>query len=231
MALLITTWLWGSKYSEDDVAKLAAGFRRNMTRPYSFIVISDRQLAPISRVNEFVRIKDQKLIAAHCFCRLRVFDPEWQRDNLPLDGVDDRIVTVDLDTVITGHLDPLFDRPEPFVILTGANSSNPNPFCGALQMLRAGKHAEVWSSFSIEAAQKTKFHLYPDDQGWLWDRLPHAAGWKAGSSGVYAFQKPGWPPGDGSGLPVDARLVTFNGWRSPKAFAHLRWIQKHWSTW
>lgn len=160
-----------------------------------------------------------------CFCRLRMFDPAWQETNGIKAG--DRIVCIDLDVVVTGPLDELFDRPEDFVILKGANSANPCPYNGSLQMLRAGKHSDVWSDFSLEAARKVPWFSFPDDQSWLAARVPDAAGWKAGSeSGVYAFQKPGWPTGEA--LPSDAKIVAFPGWRDPSKFTRLDWVQENW---
>jgi hypothetical protein len=155
-----------------------------------------------------------------------MFDKEWQKENRIEKG--DRIVLVDLDVIITGELDPLFDRNEDFVILQGANAANPCPYNGSLQMLKAGKHERVWKDFSIKRAVEVPFYNFPDDQAWLADKIPNAAGWKAGTeSGVYAFQKPGWPKGN-DGLPEDARLVAFPGWRDPSKFKQLDWIQKHW---
>jgi hypothetical protein len=121
----------------------------------------------------------------------------------------------------------LFDRPESFVILQGANSANPNPFNGSVFMLRAGEHADVWSEFSVDAAGKVPFYAFPDDQAWFHARMPNAAGWKVGAaSGVYAMGKPGWP--NGTSLPRDARLVVFPGHRDPSQFTHLDWVREHW---
>ena len=97
-------------------------------------------------------------------------------------------------------------------------------------MLRGGYRPDVWTDFSFEAANKTAHYEYPDDQGWLWYKLPGTAGWKAGSaSGVYAFQKPGWP-GKSVSLPSDARLVVFPGYRDPNHYHELPWVQQHWRT-
>ncbi len=164
-----------------------------------------------------------------CFARLRMFDPLYQENiEIVAHSKIDRIVCMDLDTVITGPLDPLFDRDETFLILQGANAANPCPFNGSLMMLRAGHHSEVWSDFSLEKARAVPFYEFPDDQGWIHHMLPNAAGWKVGAeSGVYAFQKPGWPKGDD--LPADARMVVFPGWRSPEKFKHLKWIKENWA--
>lgn len=221
--LTIATWLWGSKYSGSDVEKLAAGVRRHLKERHRFICLTDHGLSFVNHI-KCHPIQDGKLLEVPgCFARLRMFDPEWQKAH----GIDDRLVCMDLDTVITGNLDPLFDRPEPFLILQGGNSANPCPYGGALMMLRPGVHPELWLDFSLEKAAKIKFHEFPDDQGWIWHKVPNAAGWKCGpESGVYVFRKPGWPLNDD--LPRNARLVTFNGWRAPHTFRHLPWVSGNW---
>lgn len=158
-----------------------------------------------------------------CFCRLRMFDPEWQDRN----GISGRLVCVDLDVVVTGELDEVFDRPEKFVILQGANAANPCPFNGSVMMLRTGSRPDVWKDFSLKRAEEVPYYEFPDDQAWLAHKVPDAGGWKAGpESGIYAFQKPGWPKGES--LPAGAKLVAFPGWRDPSRFAHLDWVKRHW---
>lgn len=135
---------------------------------------------------------------------------------------------MDLDSVVTGPLDPLFNRPDNFMILTGANAINPCPYNGSLWMLRAGYRPDVSSQFTLEAANQIPFYEFPDDQAWFAHKLPGVIGWKVGApSGVYAFQKPGWPKGDE--LPKDARLVVFPGWRDPAKFTHLPWVRERWA--
>ena len=226
--LTVCTWLWGyDKYSVADVWRLRKGVGRHLKQPHRFMVMTERE-RPHFLLNGVERhaIKDPELTRVDgCFARLRMFDYGWQRTR----GVDDRLACVDLDAVVTGPLDPLFDRDETFVILSGANSVNPCPFNGSVMMLRPGHHGEVWSSFSQQAAQSIPYYKFPDDQGWLHAMLPDAATWKAGSaSGIYAFKKPGWPVGDE--LPRDARMVVFPGRRSPAKFTHLTWVRQHWAS-
>ncbi len=238
--LTVVTWLWGSKFGADDVAKLFAGVRRNLRQPARFICLTDQEkyfnagVWSQSLGPEIIAwpIRDRQLTQIKgCYARLRMFDPEWQ-DEL---DITDRIACVDLDTVITGPLDPVFDRPEPFVIMQGGNATNPCKFNGALMMLRAGAHPEVWSDFTVEKASKVPFFEFPDDQGWIWQKLPNAAAWICGvESGVFVFHKPGWPNWSGdlasmsTDLPKGARIVTFSGWRSPQKFERLDWVRKHW---
>lgn len=226
--LTVATWCWGAKYGTNYVARLRAGLARHLATPHRFAVVTDLpewfddqpcEVWPIPEADRhLLKIKG-------CFARLRMFDPAWQEQH-SIAG-DDTLACIDLDVIVTGPLDPVFDQPEPFTILQGANAANPCPYNGSLWMLQAGYRPDVWEAFSIEAAGRVPFYEFPDDQGWLAHRLPGAAGWQAGpTSGVYAFKKPGWPAGDG--LPAGARLVCFPGRRDPSQFMHLGWVQEHW---
>lgn len=214
--LIISTWLWGSKYSDDYVRKLREGVARHLKQPYRWEVFAPEP-------------KDMPLTERPgCLCRLRMFSPEWQAKH----GIErgDRLVCMDLDSIVTGPLDHLFDRPEPFVILQGANSSNPCPMNGSLVMARGGAHPELWTRFTPEEAAKATIFAFFDDQSWYWHMLPNAAGWKAGTtSKIYAFRKPGWPKlSHSDAMPADASLIVFPGWRDPSKFTHLPWVQEHW---
>jgi hypothetical protein len=222
--LTFCTWLWGSKYSLSDVARLKAGIKRHLKQPHRFMLMTERERT-MFHIEDVERhaIKDPQLTTIQgCFCRLRMFDRGWQIKR----KIEDRLVCMDLDVVITGKLDSLFDRKEPFVILAGANSVNPCPFNGSVMMLRPGYHHEVWASFSIEEANKLPYFEFPDDQGWIAHKIPDAATWKVGASGIYAFKKPGWPAGNA--LPSDARIVAFPGKRSPGQFTNLTWVRENW---
>lgn len=228
--LTICTWLWGDKYRADDVAKLQAGLKRHLQTPHRLLCMTERERQiHLPPGIERHAIKDPELTKMRgCFARLRMFDPGWQI-NRKIDGP---MVCIDLDVVITGPLDKVFDRKEPFVILQGANAINPCPYNGSLWMLQPGAHPEVWSDFSIPRLALIAFHEFADDQGWFWHKIPDAAGWPAGSaSGIYAFQKPGWPGwpnGTITFLPPDARLVVFPGWRAPGKFMELPWVRQYW---
>ncbi len=215
--LYIATWFWGTKYDQSYVAKLRAGVERHLKRYHFWMVIEPEP--------EYFHLTT----VPGCLIRLRMFDPEWQaRVGI---GPNDQLVCMDLDTIVTGSLDRLFNRPEPFVILQGANSQNPCPYNGSLMMLRGGAHPEVWHDFTPEALADVPVHEFVDDQGWLAHKVPGAAGWRAGAeSGVFAFQKPGWPKmADKEALPGGASLVVFPGWRDPSKFTHLPWVKKHWT--
>jgi hypothetical protein len=212
--------LWGGDaYGEHYVRKLASSVHRNLTEAHRFIAFTDspRHLPGVDQYT----IPDMSLTTIPgCFVRLRLFDPEWQAKCGIKPG--DRVVNMDLDLVVTGALDPLFDRKDDFTILQGINSTNPCPYNGSVWMLKAGARPDVWADFSLENYAKfgVPFHSFPDDQGWFHHMMPDAGAWGP-AQGVYGFKKLGWPSGDA--LPDNARIVAFPGWRE-----HLKWVGEHW---
>jgi hypothetical protein len=155
-----------------------------------------------------------------------MFDPNWQKRN----DFREPMLSLDLDLVIIKELDELTETQSTFKILKGANAVNPNPFNASVMYLKPGHHGEVWNDFTIERSKNIQYHEFPDDQGWIWHKMPEADGWQVGSeSGIYAFQKPGWPLGAyGTELPSDARIVSFIGKRKPTMYSGLPWVRKHW---
>lgn len=228
MALAICTWLWGSsKYTPIYVERLHRGLRKHIRQPFRFLLMAerDRDMPILSEGIERHAIKDPGLLLTPgCFARLRMFDTGWQKNR----GLDGTIVCLDLDIVITGQLDQLFEAKE-FRVLGGANSVNPCPYNNSIFMFQAGTNEDLWADFSLETVQKIKYYKFPDDQGWFWHKRPYAGTWRVGSqSGIYAFRKPGWPIGDR--LPSNARLVVFPGHRDPAQFTHLDWVKNNWSS-
>jgi hypothetical protein len=224
--LTICTWLWGNaKYTPIYVERLYEGVRRHLAQPFRFLLMTERERSiELSVGIERCDIEDSEwTIRPGCFARLRMFDPEWQRRQ----KINGPVVCLDLDLVITGPLDSLFNRDESIVVLEGANSVNPCPFNNSVFMFQSGMHSELWSDFSMDAVRQMKYFEFPDDQGWFWHKLPRAATWKVGpSSGIYSFRKRGWSPGDV--LPAGARIVAFPGHRDPAQFTHLPWIKEFW---
>lgn len=221
--LTVVCYAWGGKYSHAHIARLQRGVARNLRLPHRFAVISDDGRAVEGGESWWIPQEDLHLTKVPgCFARLRLFDPDYLEKH---DA--DRVVVLDLDTVITGPLDDVFDRPEPFVIFQGANAANPCPYNGSTWMLQAGYRPDVWTDFSIEAAARVPFFVFPEDQAWLAHKLPGAAGWNVGpDSGLYAFNKKHWPRNNR--LPPNARSVTFVGRKDPSLYTHLDWVREHW---
>lgn len=221
--LTICCWLWGWKYSKADVDRLRIGLERHLKQPHRFVCISDH---PIDSY-PYVQIPKQDLPllqAPGCFARLRLFDPKFQ-DEI---GATDKIVNIDLDVVVTGELDYLFETNATFKILSGANAANPCPYNGSIFMLRKGAHQDVIDKFSTDVAKEIPFMEFPDDQAWFHHMMPNAETWPVAGSGIYAFEKPGWPRRSVE-LPKNAVLVVFPGWRHPSLFRDIPWIYENWT--
>lgn len=225
----VVAFMWGQKYGVEYVDRLAAGLRRQMRHRFRFVVVAENPETRRLKVQTIpIPKQDMPLLTVPgCFARLRLFDPVWQEQNHFYEG--DKILSLDLDLIITGSLRPLLEQigDATFKILQDVNTSNPCPYNGSVWMLRAGTHRNVWYDFSLAAARKVPFFEFPDDQGWFAAKIPDAGAWTA-KSGVYAFQKRGWPLGNE--LPPNAAIVAFPGSRDPSKFTHLPWVQKHWLT-
>ena len=222
--ILITTHFWGNKYPIEYVKRLYAGVRRHLSLPHRFLVVTDTPGRFLGTGIISTPIWDPQLTKVKgCTVRLRMFDPAWQITADALPG--SKIVSLDIDLIVTGQLDPLFQREETFTILQGVNSANPCPFNGSIFMFKAGTHSDVWYDYSVEANKLVPYYEFPDDQGWLHYKCPVAGAWGS-SDGVYAFQKRGWTTGDD--LPANARIVAFPGSRDPGKVAHLDWVRNNW---
>lgn len=207
--LNVAVWSWGSKYGRDYIERLFAGVNRHLKRPFKPWVFHPNEA-------------DYHLTQVPgCFVRLRLFDPIFQRKH----GLTGRVICLDLDLIVTGSLDEIFAKPEPFGILQGVNHHK-GKFNGSVWWMDVGYRPDVWSDFSLEAAAQVPHAEFPDDQAWFEAKMSDA-GSLGSADGVYAFMKPGWPKGDK--LPADARIVAFPGKRDPSQFTHLDWVKKHWA--
>lgn len=218
--LTILTWLWGTKYPVAHVENLRASVARHLKTPHRFVCVTNREVS-----GERIPIEDAKLFSVRdgCYVRLRMFDPDWQERH----GLD-HFVSLDLDVVATGELDPLFNRDDPFLILHGGHF-NPCPFNGSVMMVRRGARPEIWSKFDVAEAERVAMKdgiWRGSDQTWVAHIAPDAPGWTY-SDGIYCFRKPGWPQGSDE-LPPDARLVAFPGANDPSRLTGLRWIRENW---
>lgn len=150
-----------------------------------------------------------------CYRRLRLFHPDAAAT------FGERIVSLDLDTVIVGDLRPLWDRPEPFVGWT--DPLYPQQLCGSMLLLTAGAKRMVWNLFdpATSPAQAAHAGYRGSDQAWISYCLPRDARWTA-ADGVLSWRKlNGW-------LPEGARIVFFHGARKPWDAGMPEWVRENW---
>lgn len=226
--LAVVTFLWSDpyyrwndlfEYGVDHVNRLASAVRRNLNRPHDFICVTDSKATFDTGVN-VVPIWDDLAQLGGCFRRLKAFAPEMR------DVLGERFIWLDLDTVVVGGLDPLFNRREDFVAWRDVNP--PTPYCGSMVMMDAGARRRVWDDFDA-ARSPLKIKKSPyigTDQAWIGMSLgPDEAVWTE-DDGVLSFARQAQ-----DGLPTNARVVFFHGKHDPSLKplqdAHP-WIKECW---
>ncbi|MGE0724814.1 MAG: hypothetical protein AB7O45_10585 [Alphaproteobacteria bacterium] len=158
-----------------------------------------------------------------CYRRLRMFEPgaaAW---------LGERILSIDLDMVITGPLAPLVDRAEDFVAM--GDTARSTAYNGSLILLRAGSRPQVWEQFDAAAspAATRAARMVGSDQAWISHVLgPGEATWSK-ADGVYSFRND--LSRSRGPLPEGALVVNFHGHWKPwhgAVQADHRWVLDHW---
>lgn len=236
--LKVVAWLWRDekyrfnslfRYGPEHVNTLRNMVGRHLSMPHEFVCVCDDPtgIDPDIRI---VPLWDDLRHMGGCYTRLRAFAPDMR------DLIGERFVWIDVDCVVTGPLDPLFDRSEDFVMWR--NGVGPTPYCGSMVMMTAGARSEVWEDFdpALSPQMGQGLGYVGTDQAWIAARL--------------GTDEAVWTPKDGvlsrhhvSGgklkrraaqhrdLPANARIVFFHGPFSPcspKTQARHPWIVEHW---
>ena len=256
MALTVVTFLWEDPafrwrdrfvYGPEHVDRLASAVRANLDMDYRFVVVTDHRAEAFTEVDEVVPLWPDFREHGRCYTRLKCFDPAIR------DVLGDRLVWIDLDSVVLGDLTPLFSRTEDFIIW-GFNQqrfiSTKNRYCGSMLMMDAGARPEVFKAFNFAEARMLKASkgLVGSDQAWIEHVLgSDEAIWTA-DDGVMSFKvnldgddtkKTGAKlAGRDKRLGMqhcrleDARIVFFHGQHDPSMVSLHReypWIADYWS--
>lgn len=170
--LTVCTWLWRqpgcrTRYTADHVNTWARMVSRHLTLPHRLLCLTDDpdgieiDTAPVPTDFTDVRVErwSSKRGYPQCYRRLALF----RRD---IDGLlGPRFVSMDLDCVVFGSLDPLFDRDDDLVLFRGTGRKR--PYNGSMILMDAGARPEVYEDFSQASAEKAARHHLGSDQGWL----------------------------------------------------------------
>lgn len=229
MSITIVTWLWqGNRaYLPEHVNVLAAMFRRHLSIEHRFVCISDTQdgfdsaveVMPIpAAAAQLGQLKTPE--GKHfpsCYRRLWMFSREAE-------CLGQRVLLIDIDAVVTGNIDHLFDAQDSFVGWRPiANWGTGNRLAGGMYLLTTGSHTEVFERFkgakSITEARTRGYR--GSDQAWISYQIGRNAVVWPKQSGIYSVR-------DFQGeLPADACVVHFNGKTKPWHGGH-EWIKEHW---
>ena len=230
--LTILTWLWRQEggrasYLAEHVNVWADMVSRHLRRPHRIACVTDTpegidgSVEIIAPPGEFegVSIPSWGKGKPQCFRRLVMFAPD------AADLFGPRFVSMDLDCVIGGPLDPLFDRPEDFVIFNGTAPGR--PYNGSMMLIRAGSRPQVYTRFTPEGATAAGRRFAGSDQAWLSHCLgPGEATWGP-RDGVHFWRRFGarFPASD-----PNVRLLFFPGQPKPwevVADGSSSWVAQH----
>lgn len=235
--MTVVTWKWPpregyrSTFGPVAVNTLASMVRRHYSSVDRFVCVTndgaglDASIEVVPDREDFASVP-----SPHggqnpsCYRRLRMFAPDAG------ETFGARFVSLDLDTVITGDLRPVWDRPEDIVLWGDTNPQKGSHYNGSMVLMTAGCRTRVWDSFRPESSPRLARSAgsFGSDQGWISYTLgPSEARWTT-RDGVFSYRV---HLASQSVLPPEARVVSFHGpndpW-SPQVQAAHPWVSEHW---
>lgn len=164
-----------------------------------------------------------------CYRRLRLYDPETQREMGIHKG--DRVLSIDLDTLLTGDIQAIVARQDRFLGWGMRGPVHPLVFNGSFQMFWAGDLSELWTTFDPHTSPKeaNKAGYFGSDQSWLSYKLVG----KEGCTGLDYPLVASYPNNVRQLALLDkrTRIIFFHGRRKPwhqAALAESPWIKRYW---
>lgn len=228
--LSVVCWLWAPRpgyacaYGAEHVNRLRSMVARNLDVDHELVCATDMPEGIDPRVR-IVELPPETGFATHpkrpnCYRRLRAFAPD------AADWLGERILSIDLDTVITGDLTPLVSRRDDFVIYGTPIAAA--PYNGSMWMLRAGSRPQVWDRFDPERTpQRTQaLGLIGSDQAHIVDVLGRGEATWTARDGLLGYMRDVRKANRGL-LPDNARAVFFFGPHDP-AKCDDDWIRENW---
>lgn len=197
--LTILTWWWSqpggrTTYTKDHVLVWRDMIRRNLSMPHRLACVTDlvdeiegvEIIAPPGDFTD-VRIGTWADHMPQCLRRIALFRP----DAAEIFGR--RFVSMDLDCVVSGPLDPLFERPDDFVMYRGVTTER--PYNGSMVMMTAGARPQVYERFTPEGAADAGRRYLGSDQAWISHVLGVGEATWSVQDGVHAWGSR-WNAGD-----------------------------------
>ncbi len=196
----------GKKYGAEYVTKLASMCRRYVTVPHRFACLTDKP----EELDHGIEPHTVTGEAWGWWVKLELFKP----DQFPRG---ERILYIDLDTVIIDNIDDLAGYGGPFAGLGCARSNR--LFSSGLLAFEAGAQDRIWT----EWLRAGKPILGNGDDEWIDKQMPHAHRLQHHFKGLYQYKyhKCSVAP------PKDARVIYFA--REPKPHnCGSDWVRDAW---
>ena len=196
---------------------------RNLSVPHRRICVTHRP--DLIDFMETVPLDTSKHVPGTCAVKLM----QWRADIAPILG--DRILSMDIDCVITGSLDSIASRTEEVVLWKNPNYEKGGRrgfYQGSMQLLTAGVHPYLWDDFDPNVTPTWLNRRFGGfEQCWISERLNTSfpepgdewseAYWTE-ADGVYGagrMFRDQMGKGVQTELPEGARVVFFPGDRAP----------------
>lgn len=231
----IATYFWqpdpGSKfaapYTAEDVRRLQRMVAKNLTVPHEFAVITDsaEDFGPDIRP---VVIDKTTHVPGTCYVRLFTFRPEARTI------LGDKVLVLDLDTLIVGNIDHLVAREEDLVLWHNPARHPSRPgrsvYNTSILLHRCGTMPELWQAFVDLGKGRIPAK---DDQWYLSDAFGEDMPYFDGNrDGVYRIARADTPGSGVNGvLPENACIVFFTGsegkWTNPRIREANPWIEEY----
>lgn len=240
--LHIVLWKWSQPnarevYTAHHINVMARMLHRNLAGVrYRVICVTD---APLGiECENFPLWSDHddlpnatKFDLPSCYRRLKLYDPATQRSLGIMPG--DRIMSIDVDAVITGPLKPMLEAVKPYRFMGWAlpGTHHPKVFNGSLQIFTAGDLSFIWERFdpATSPQEALKAGYLGSDQSWLSMHLVkheqcEGLGYPTVASYPAHIRKLGI-------LQRDTRIIFFHGKRKPWHTATMKessWVARYW---
>lgn len=227
-------------FKPEHVIRLAQLFAEHLTVPHRFVCIVDELpegFTSVSHGVHWLQTPTKALEMANlrspegnrfpsCYRRL------WSQSKEAAEVLSERVLLTDIDALPVGNMDPVVNRPEPFVGWRPYRDwGRQKRIGGGIYLFTPGANASVWDEFyadprsSIAAARNAGFR--GSDQAWLSFKLAHKVPVYGLEAGIYSIRDFGTSPL----LPIDARIVQMNGPAAMKPWSYVgpaRWVAEHW---
>lgn len=204
------------EFTLDHIHRTKRGVDKNLTVPHEFVVVTDKPEAFKDEIDiRAVKLDKTTFIPGTRFAKLML----WREDIGDIIGK--RIAYIDLDCVITGSLDPIFNRTEDVVLWRNPNyqvKKRRGRYNTSIILLDAGARPHLYDTFNpAKHPRELRKNLGGTDQAWISTQLSitDEAYWSS-NDGVYgAGRLKDIAPGVRTELPENARIVFFPGPREP----------------
>lgn len=241
MRFHIVLWKWYQKnamecYRPEHVNAMVEMLKPNLKGLRWRIICITDDANKIDRCETFPLWRDcgelsnaTKASLPSCYRRLKLYDPETQAKLGIKEG--ERIISLDLDSVICNSLVPTLSRPDRFVGWGLPGTYHPKVFNGSFQMFTAGDLAEIWKEFDPATSPAEAFaaKYLGSDQSWISYRLVN----KPGCIGVEYPEFASYPNHVRklAHFRSDTAIVFFHGRRKPWHHVSMQespWINRYW---